>query len=243
MGLMVCLGLMFMCWKRFRERRILITPPTMIEVKADNVRRQQTENQSEGLYDEIDELGLSETSTPVVFGTQLHNSYLEVTNDSCNTLNIIGKHNSLSKANCTSLSKPKRQANIPKHHHSQKENMLIGMNLQTALRHYYSDGYLRPETIAHHHEIQLMLENKVISFSNKDNMTSQENNRHVYDRPAYDGIVRSTGYDRLSFSKDVRVLTNGSMFVQNSIHPTNRQLENRNKHQELATCSSKRWSI
>lgn len=215
----------------------------MIELKADNVRRQKTEEQSEGVYDEIDELASSETSTLIAFGTHLHNSYLEVTNDSCNTLNIIGNHNRLSNEQFTSQSKRERQTSRQKYHYSQEENILNGLNCQTALGHYYSDGYLRPETIAHYHEIKLMMENKAISFINMDKVAGQENHRHVYDRPSYDGIVRSASYDILTFPKDARNLTNGSMFVQRLIYSTNRQLEYKIKHLELSKCVSKRSTI
>lgn len=74
--------------------------------------------------------------------------------------------------------------------------------MKPTAEHYYSDGYLRSENIAQHHPINTMLENQVFTIT--DTVAEKENDRHVYDEPAYDGIVRSETYDRLKFSIDVR---------------------------------------
>lgn len=115
--------------------------------------------------------------------------------------------------------------------------------LQTAVGHYYSDGYLRSDSIAQHHPIIVMTKSYRLLFSNKHKVAGQENDKYVYDRPTYDGVVSSAGYDRLKFSKDVRNLANGSRCVQNSIYPSNVQFENLNRHPKLAVCSSMRWTI
>ncbi|CAC5359859.1 unnamed protein product [Mytilus coruscus] len=108
--------------------------------------------------------------------------------------------------------------------------------------HYYSDGYLRPETIAHHQQTNKLLENQGTLLASNNKVAGQENDRHLYEQPVYGGIVRSVGYDRPS-SEDVQNQTYVSMFVQNPIYPAKIQLENTNRHSKVATCSSKRWTI
>lgn len=228
-----------MCRKR--QKQILITPRANTEVNSDTVIHRQTEERSESMYDEIDESAISETLSPIVIGAQFHNTYLEVTNSPCNTFNVKDNLTNLCMSRFPSQCQMVEQTS--KSGYSLRENIPNDLHFQTTLGHYYSDGYLRPETTTQRHHINRMMENQEILFSNEDRVAGQENDRHVYDRPAYDGIVRSAGYDRLRLPKDERKLTNGSMFVQKSIYPSNRQLANKYKHSELATYFSKRSTI
>lgn len=211
---------------------IFVTPLKEIEVKADIVRQQRTEEISESIYDEIHESG--ETLTPLTIGTQLHNSYLEVTNSSCNTININVNQNSRSTTRLCSHFQPSRQSSKRRHRYSLSENTLN--SLKPAAEHYYSDGYLWPENIAQHYPINIMLEHEVFTIT--DTVAEKENDGHVYDEPAYDGIVRSETYDRLKFSIDVRKKTNRSMIVQNTSYTEKNQLANK-----YARCCSRRMTI
>ncbi|CAG2244590.1 MEGF10_11 [Mytilus edulis] len=238
LGLLMCLGMMYIF--RIKKGMIFkIAPRTKNELKSFTITHQQTEEGSECIYNEIDESAIPETLTPLAFRTQLHNSYSDM----------------LPLALGTQLHNPYLD--------------MLGVknspcNISNNKEHYYSDGYLRPDTIAQHQQINTMLENQGTIFFNKDKVSGQEHNRHFYEQPVYAGIFRSVDYDRHSpkdvqnqtyvsmyvqnpidygrhSSKDVQNQTYVSMNVQNPIHPANVQLENINP--KLATCTSKRWSI
>lgn len=214
LGLLMCLGMMYIF--RIKQGMIFkIAPRTKNELKSFTITHQQTEEGSECIYNEIDESAIPETLTPLAFRTQLHNSYSDM----------------LPLALGTQLHNPYLD--------------MLGVknspcNISNNKEHYYSDGYLRPDTIAQHQQINTMLENQGTIFFNKDKVSGQEHNRHFYEQPVYAGILRSVDYGRHS-SKDVQNQTYVSMNVQNPIHPANVQLENINP--KLATCTSKRWSI
>ncbi|CAC5410238.1 unnamed protein product [Mytilus coruscus] len=90
-GLLVFLGFLHVCRKR--QRRILVTQIQNQERQADNVRQQQIEERSEGVYDEIDESAMSKTVTLSTVRPSLHNPYIDVTYSPCKTMDIKGDLN------------------------------------------------------------------------------------------------------------------------------------------------------
>ncbi|CAC5359840.1 unnamed protein product [Mytilus coruscus] len=199
---------------------------------ADNIRQQQIEERSEGVYDEIDESAMSKTITSSTVKPSLHNSYLDATYSQCNTMDIKGNPSSLSIAMFSSQSEPARQTNLRRQRHNLEKN-INHLNIQSGKGNEYSDGYLRPQFLAKHHLSDKMSENQGTLFSDKEKVTKKENKDRIYDEPAYDGISRSISYDRLIFAQN----------VGNRDHPLNVQLDRKSTQPRYTTLAPTRKTI
>ncbi|VDI69779.1 Hypothetical predicted protein [Mytilus galloprovincialis] len=242
-GLLIFGGLAYTCRKR--QSRILITQHQEInqhreEIIADNDRSkmqiQLIEEESEDVYDIIDESALSKTLEPST--SRMQNSYLDVKYSPKFPMNDKENLGIICIASVSSQSKMAEKTSLRSQKGVLEESII---SCQGALVSAYSDGYLRPRSFEHHTGINKTMEKQGTFCSNKDKVARKENYGYIYDEPAYDGIGRAGNYDSLVFSKDTSNLKNEIVLVQNPIETE--QLEINIEPPKQTTSSPKRKTI
>lgn len=245
---------------RKRQIRIITTQLPLNEMtfddSIDNRLTRLTEEDNENLYDIIDESTTSKTFEASTIKTQNYNSYLDVTygeNTPTNVKDNVGiiclAHDSTQPQ---SVQKTSQRSCLD-------ESVFSGEHGQGALGCAYSDGYLRPMSIANQNVISKTMEKQGKYLSTKDKEAQREYDEHIYDELDYDGIERSAIYDRLNSVKGTSSAINGYMFVRSPTdteqlgmnetmfvqRPTETEQLGINiqKHSKYSTCSSKRKSI
>ncbi|CAG2211384.1 unnamed protein product [Mytilus edulis] len=240
---------------RKRQIRILTTQLPLNEMTSDdsidNRLTRLTEEDNGNLYDIIDESTTSKTFEASTIKTKNYNSYLDVTyseNTSTNVKDNVGiiclAHDSTQPQ---SVQKKKSQRSCL------DESVFSGEHGQGVLGCAYSDGYLRPMSIANQNVISKTMEKQGKCLSNKDREAQREYDEHIYDELDYDGIERSAIYDRLYSVKGTSSAINGYMFVRSPTDTEQLGINetmfaeqlgiNIQKHSKYTTCSSKRKSI
>ncbi|CAC5394963.1 unnamed protein product [Mytilus coruscus] len=219
---------------RKRRRRVLTNPLNDTEIETHTIRRghQEDEERIESVYNEIDESAMN----TLIPRNILRHSYFEITNSLSSTMHtkVSSIPNSLCLSRLSLQSLLLRQTSLRVQRNNEEE---INNDLHIVVGSEYSDGYLRPMSIAQLQSMDIMIEHQGTALPNNENVLRIQNDEYFYMECCSAGTGSSMSYNTLKL-KGVKNQTKGICVVDNPIYN-----ETMHRHPKYATWSSKRKTI
>ncbi|CAC5390437.1 unnamed protein product [Mytilus coruscus] len=214
--ILLSLFILFGLLHKYRKRRknVLLNQQKDTELNTNENRRenQQEEERIEGVYNEIDESAMNTLTSRNLF----RHSYFEITDSLGSTSHTKGS-STPSSTSLERLSSQYQSLRQTSHRNQSNSGEERTNDLQREVGSDYSDGYLRPRSIAPPQSMEIVFGRQGTSLSKLDKVTGIQNDEYMTKESTYDVTGRSMSYNTLIL-KDVKSPTTEIGVVDNPIY-------------------------